>query len=191
MGNKDQPPLCSLGAEENSDVYTDKREQPHICLPLQALSHGIEAPRLICSNPAKEKIPEFSPGNPICAPQRDFNDGLGTAGLVWSSRKEENGAKAWERSGKPRLEKKPLEIWMGQGRGEQGGKKSLLPQVRGDPVGLSGTELKIKLKRELITRYIINLWNSLLHRALEKPNHEEFPKVWTNAGKTDPLVDIK
>lgn len=56
---------------------------------------------------------------------------------------------------------------------------------------LSGTELKIKLGGELIPRYIIKLWNSLLHGVLEKPNHEEFPKVWTNAGKTDPLVDIR
>lgn len=77
------------------------------------------------------------------------------------------------------------------GQGCRGGEQLLLPQVRGDPVELSGTELKIKLRGELIPRYIIKLWNSLLHRVLEKPNHEEFPKVWTNAGKTDPLVDIR
>lgn len=92
-----------------------------------------------------------------------------------------------QRPGKPSLE-------MGcdrAGMHREGGKKFLFPQGRGHPVELSGTELKINPKRELITRCIINLWNSLLHRALEKPNREELPKVWRNAGKTDPWVGIK
>lgn len=112
--------------------------------------------------------------------------------LVWSGaperrEREKKGleSSAWKRN--------PLEMGCDRAGMHREGKKKkiLLPQGRGDPVELSGTELKIKLKGELITRYIINSWNSLLHTALEKPNHEEFPKVWTNAGKTDLLVGIK
>lgn len=110
MVNEDQPPLCPVEQKRIPIlILTEENSPASVCLS-RPFPQGFGLPGLICSNPTtaqRQNPAAFSPANPIFASQRHFSDGLGSAGLVWSSGKEENGAKAWEWPGKASLEKKP------------------------------------------------------------------------------------